>query len=165
MLQEGNKSGGNRDNLLGRYVHILHVLGRTCGIVTLVTAGNMLNGKGSILLKVGRNLSNIIFILIHSRQIINLVSCLSIYNLPVRSFQESVLVNTSIDCKRNNQTNVWSFRSFDRTHATVVSVVNVTNLNTCTVTRKSTRSQGVQTALVGQLSQGINLIHELRKLT
>src|SRR5699024_4618789 len=43
----------------------------------------------------------------------------------------------------------------------VVGVVHVTDFNAGTVTRKTARAQGRKTALVGQLGQGVVLVHEL----
>ncbi len=59
-------------------------------------------------------------------------------NFTVRSFHKSVFIDTCIGCKRVDQTDVWTFRCFDRTHSSIVRIVNVSNLETCTVSGKTT---------------------------
>ena len=56
-----------------------------------------------------------------------------------------------------------TFRGLDGAHTAVVGVVNVTDLETGAVTGQTAGAQGGQTALVGQLGQGVVLVHELRQ--
>ena len=50
------------------------------------------------------------------------------------------------------------------THTAVVGVVYVAHLESGAVTGQTARAQGRQTALMGQLCQGVGLVHELGQL-
>ena len=115
----------------------------------------------TIFLHTRNKLTNIIFIFVHSRKIFNFFCCLSIYNLTIWSFKESIIINLCKHWKRNNQTNIWTFRSFNRTHSSIMRIVYVSNFKTCTVTRKTTSTQSRKTTLMCKFRQRVNLIHEL----
>ena len=61
-------------------------------------------------------------------------------------------------------TDVRAFRRLDRAKTSVVRVVHVAHLETGAVTRQTARTQGRETALVRDLGQRVDLVHELRKL-
>ena len=54
-------------------------------------------------------------------------------DLAVRSLDKAVLVDLRIGCQRVDQTDVRSFRSLDGAHASIVRIVNVSDLEACTV--------------------------------
>ena len=58
----------------------------------------------------------------------------SIFNFTIRSFDESHLVHLCMNTKGRDQTDVWTFRSFNGTKTTIVRIVNVTNFKACTFT-------------------------------
>ena len=87
----------------------------------------------------------------------------AIGHLTVRSLDESELVDSGVDAERRDQTDVRAFRALNRAEASVVSVVNVTNLETGTLTRQTARTQSRQTTLVSDLCQRVGLVHELRQ--
>ena len=66
-------------------------------------------------------------------------------------------------CKVGDQTDVRTFRGLDRAHSSVVGVVNVTNLESGTVSGKTARAKCGKTSLVSKLSKRVVLIHELRQ--
>ena len=82
----------------------------------------------------------------------------------IRCLNESILVNTSIGCQRVDQTDVGSFRSLNRAHTSIMGVVDISNLESGTITGQTTRSKCRQTSLMSQLAQRVVLIHELRQL-
>ena len=93
-------------------------------------------------------------------------TCLSIYlialvNLTIRSLYKSKFVDFCIYTKRTDQTDIRTFRRFDRTKAPVVGIVNVANLETGTLTAQTARTQGRKTTLVRNFSKRIGLVHEL----
>ena len=59
----------------------------------------------------------------------------------VRSLDKAKLVNLSIDTERGDKTDVRSFRSLNGAKTTIVSVVDVTYLETCTLTRQTARTE------------------------
>ena len=82
----------------------------------------------------------------------------------VRRLDEAVLVHPCIGCQGVDQTDVRTFRRLDGTHTTVMCIVYVTYLESGTVPGQTARSQGGQTALMGQLCQRVILVHELGQL-
>ena len=82
----------------------------------------------------------------------------------VRRLNEAVLVHPCIGCQGVDQTDVRTFRRLDGTHTTVVGIVYVTHLESGTVPGQTARSQGGETALMGQLCQRVVLVHELGQL-
>src|SRR5699024_9596093 len=99
-------------------------------------------------------------------QIVDLVGnfmSLSVHH-SVRGFDESVLIDDSVSGKRTDQSDVRTFRSFYRTHSSVVGLVYITHFKSGSLSGKSSRSQRGKSSLVCQLRQRIVLVHELRKL-
>ena len=84
--------------------------------------------------------------------------------LTVRSLYESILVNPCISSKRVNQTDVRTFRGLNRAHSSVMGIVDISYLESCTVSWQTSRSKCWQTSLVGQLTKRVVLIHELWQL-
>ena len=83
--------------------------------------------------------------------------------LAIRCLDEAEVVDCSVNAKRRNKTDVRTLRALNRTETTVVGIVNVTHLETCTLTRQTARTKSRETALVCDLSQRVGLIHELRQ--
>ena len=54
--------------------------------------------------------------------------------LTVRCSYKTMIIDLSITCQVVDQTDVLSFRSFNRTNSSVVSEVNITNLKGSSVT-------------------------------
>ena len=65
-----------------------------------------------------------------------------ILNLAVRSGDEAKLIDSGIHTERRDKTDVRTLRALDRTQTTVVCIVNVSNLETCALTRKTARAKG-----------------------
>src|SRR5690606_15526820 len=128
------------------------------------TAGNQIVSKGTVFGQLGVSLSDDVIAFFNSRQVIDLFTDLAVNNLAVRRFQETVLVQTSVQRHGVDQTNVWTFRRFNRAHATVVGWVHVAHLKARTFTSQTTRAQCRNTTLVRDLGQRVGLIHKLRQL-
>ena len=89
------------------------------------------------------------------------VLVVGLLHLAVRSFHEAVLVDLGVRCQIGDQTDVGAFRSLDGAHTAIVAVVDVADFEACAVTAQTAGAQSRQTALVGQLRQGVVLVHEL----
>ena len=142
------------------------MLGLENGEVSLVTHLNTLVYKGSVRInrsvRLGDYLLFLFFCAKENRGTFKLHA--SVLYLAVGSFNEAHGVDLGIDAKRRNQTDVWSFRRFNRAKASVVGVVYVTHLKSGTLTAKTARPEGRQATLVRDLGQWIRLIHELAEL-
>ena len=85
-------------------------------------------------------------------------------DLAIRRLDKSVLIDAGIGSQRVDQTDVRTFRSLDRAHTSVVRVVDISNLESGTVSGQTARAEGGQTSLMCQLAERVVLIHELREL-
>src|SRR5690606_35096293 len=85
-------------------------------------------------------------------------------DLAVRRFEEAVLVQSSVQRHRVDQTDVRAFRRFDRAHTTVVRGMHVTHFEAGTFAGQTARAKCRHAALVGDFRQRIGLVHELRQL-
>ncbi|CRH88225.1 Uncharacterised protein [Chlamydia trachomatis] len=121
MLQERNHSGTHRAHLACRNVHIAYITWMNERRLTARQAHkHLFFSEIAILVDRGISLSNVKAILIRSVEVVNLICDAPVDNLAVWSLNKSVGIYTSIACKGANQTDVWTFRSFDRAHTPIV---------------------------------------------
>ena len=80
---------------------------------------------------------------------------------PEGGLDEAVLIDPCIGGQIGDQADVGAFRRLDGAHTAIVAVMHVTDLHVGTLTGQAAGSQSGQTPLVGQLRQGVGLIHEL----
>ena len=85
-------------------------------------------------------------------------------NLSVRRFYETILIDSRIRSQRVNQTDVRTFRGLNRTHSSVMGVVDISYLESGSVSGQTARSKCGKTSLMCQLTQRVVLIHELGQL-
>ncbi|CAB4771802.1 unannotated protein [freshwater metagenome] len=103
-------------------------------------------------------------VLVVGREVNDVVRDDALNNWSVRGLDESETVDTCKGCEVTDKTNVWSFWGLDRAHTSVVRGVHVSNLETSTLTAKTTGSKGRETALVGEPCKWVRLVHELAEL-
>ena len=89
---------------------------------------------------------------------------IGLVDLTIRSLYETIFINSCITCKRVDQTDVRTFGCLDRTHSSIMRVMYISNLESGTISGQTAGAQCRQTSLVGQLTQRVILIHELRQL-
>ena len=164
MLQEWNQTCWNRCNLLWRNIHIVNLWRWNNWIISILTALNHVADKCTIFCQRSITLTDDLSLLILSCQVNNIIIVhinLAIVHLTVRSYDKAEVIDLCIHTEWRNQTDVWTFRTLNRTKTTIVSIVYVSNLETSTLTRQTTRTKGRKTTLVGYLSQWVSLVHEL----
>ena len=110
-------------------------------------------GHGLVLLSLGREVDG---------RLVELH--LTIDDTLVGGLDETKLINLGIDAKRGDKTDVGTFRSLDGAEAAVVGIVDVADLEACTLARQTAGAESRDTALVGELGQGVGLVHELAQL-
>src|SRR5690625_5357433 len=66
--------------------------------------------------------------------------------------------------ERSDQTDIRSFRSFNRAESSIVRIVHVSNLESCPFPCQTTRTQCRHPAFVGDLGSRVRLVHKLRQL-
>ncbi len=166
VFKEGNKAGRYRYELFRVDVHVIYF---ACGIFLYIFAATARNagvneaavfGKGFV------SLSYDVLIFFVRRKIIDVVGYYagSFINFTVRSFDKSVFVDFRVGRQGSDKTDVLTFRSFDRTHSSVMGVVNVTNFEAGSFSVKSARSECGKFTLVSKFRNGVRLIHKLGQL-
>ena len=161
MLKKWDQCRCGADNLYGRNIHKIDVFSRHNRIVTLCPGLNRLNRNSFVLIKRNTDWYGNLVFLILSRKHQDGIGHLTFINNAIRSLYKPFIINLGIHRQRRDQPDIRTFRSFDRAKPSVVSIVNVTNLKTCTFAGKTTRSKGRNPSFVGHFSQRIGLIHEL----
>ena len=137
VLKEWDESGSDGSDLVGGYVTESNFCRQDLGEVGTLTNDNALIEELAMLVHAGSRLSNVFALLCLGRQPLNaFVGEIdnAILNLAVWSLNESEVIDLGIDAHRGDKTDVRTFWRLDRTQTTIVGVVNVTNLETCTLT-------------------------------
>ena len=163
VLEEGDHGGGHRHHHLGGDVHIVHpVLIHGDGLVA-VAAGDPFVDQTALLVHRLGGLGDDILVLHIGGHIGDLVGEPAglLVHLPVGGLDEAVLVDPGVGGQIGDQADVGTFGGLDGAQPAVVGVVNVTDVEGGPVPAQTAGAQSGQTALVGQLGQGVGLVHEL----
>src|SRR6476646_1345451 len=97
-------------------------------------------------------------------QIIDLIRDATLLHLAVRRFDETEFVDPRERAHRADETDVWTFRRFDRANPAVVRRMNVADFEPRAITRETAWPEGRETPLMREFRERVRLIHELRKL-
>ena len=156
VLQERNGCGSDGEHHLRGDVHVIKhgLLIFLCLIQ--ITTGYGITDEMSFLIQRLIRLCYMVIILFVCGHVDNFVCDTRILrigfiDLTVRSLNKSVLVDSCIACQRVDQTDVRSLRRLDRAHSSIVGVMYISHLESCTVSGQTARSQCGKTSLVCQL--------------
>ena len=164
MFKEGNQRCSDRSNLLRSNVHQLYFRRFYNRIIGILTRLNLITDKCTVIIQRSITLCYDLSFFFLSRQVNESILrqiYLSVIYLTVRSFNKAEIINLSKHTKWRNQTDIRTFRCFNRTKASVVCIVNVTNLKSGTFTRQTTRTKSRHTTFVSDFSQRVCLVHKL----
>ena len=165
VLEEWNQTGSNGNELLGRNVHVIHIRGQGFDeLATFFTGGDSFGLENPLLVDRVVSLGDEEILLLVGREILDLIGDLRIHHPAVWGFNETELVDPGIGAHRVDETDVRTFRSFDRADPAIVGRMHVADFEAGAVAVETTWSKSRQTALVGELGERIGLVHELRKL-
>ena len=93
-------------------------------------------------------LSNDMIVFFIRRHIFDIICDFSVNDLTIRRLNEAVLIDLCIGCKVRDQTDVRTFRCFNRTDSSIVGVVNITHFESGTLTCETARTKRRDTTLV-----------------
>ena len=166
VFKERNQRGRNRGNLLRSHVNQLYFGGRNDRIVRILAAFHLVADKRAVVVQRSISLTDDLAFLFFGSQV-NDVFILqvddSILHLAVGRLDKAKVINLRINTKRGDKTDIRAFGRLNRAKAAIVSIVNVTDLETGTLARQTARTQRRETALVGHFGQRVRLVHELRQ--
>ncbi len=99
VFKERNKCCSNRNQLLRRNIHQIHVFTRSHHHFTGMTADDEFVNETAMLIQLNVCLSNRVLRFFHGREVDNVVRYLAIDNLTVRAFDKAVLVDAGKSCE------------------------------------------------------------------
>ena len=148
----------------GVFGHVVNLVAAEQAGFAFATAGNQIFYKVAFVIQVGVRLSDNVVAFFDSRQVMNFVSNNTVGHFTIRGLKETVFVRLCVHGQGVDQTDVWTFRRFDWTYATVVSRVYVSNFKACAFTGQTAWAECGDTTFVCDLRQRVVLVHELRQL-
>ena len=165
VLKEGDEGRSNRDKLVRRDIHQGDLGGRQEGWLTVRTAGDaVVVEEGAIGLELGGSLGDVVLLFVERGEPLDRLTGRAIGNTTVGRLDEAVLVDAGEGRERGDKTDVRSFRRLNRADTTVVGRVNVADLEASALAGQTAGPEGRKATLVGNLRQGVGLVHELREL-
>src|ERR1700674_1279622 len=93
-----------------------------------------------------------------------LLGKMSLLDHAVRRFDKPEFVDPRERAHRADETDVRTFRRFDRTNAAVMRRMHVADFESGAIAAQPAGPEGREPALVRQLRERIRLVHELREL-
>ncbi len=164
VLEERDQRCRDRDELRGRNVHQRHFFAIDDFVFTVDTANHVVDGDLRSRDEVTTRRSDVVTRLFESGGVRDFRRNRARIDFAIRSFDEAVVVDTSVSRERRDETDVRSFRRFDRADTAVMGRVNVADFEACAVTSQTTGSERRETTFVRDLGERVRLIHELRQL-
>ena len=164
MFQERNQGGGAGNDLRRSDVHVLDAFGRGENRFAVFTGGHEFLRQTAVFIHVGVGLRDDVAAFLNGGKVTDFLRGDAVDHLAVRRFEEAVLVETGVQGERVDQTDVRTFRRFNRADAAVVGRVHVADFEAGAFTRQTARAESGNTALVRDFRERVRLVHELREL-
>src|SRR3569833_2848523 len=165
VLEERDHRRRDRHHLARRDVDVVHVGRRAeLDLAALPADQDAVLGEVAVVVDRRVGLGDDVPVLLVRGEVVALVGAPAVDDLAVRRLDEAERVDPAVGAQRADQADVRAFRRLDRAHAAVVRRVDVTDLHAGALTGQTARTQRVQAALVGQASERVGLVHELRQL-
>ena len=164
VFEERNQGGRNRHKLLGRYVDQIHGFGRVEHEFPGFPCGNQIIHKAPFIVQLRVGLRHGVTHFFGRGHIDHVVGDLAVHNLAIRGLDEAILVDPREGREAVDQTNVLTFRRFNRAHPAIMGRVNVAHFKARAFACQTARPKGRKTALVRDFRQRVGLVHELRQL-
>ena len=145
VLQKRNQCRSYREHHLRRYIHVIEhgLIVFLCLIQ--ITSGNGISYEMSFFIQFFVCLCYMVIIFLIRCHINNFICnprilWIGFIYFTVWSLYETILVDSSIACQRVDKTDIRSFRRLNRAHSSVMGIMNVSNLESGTVSGQTTRS-------------------------
>ena len=164
VLQKGNQASGDRHQLFGRDVHVIHSRRFNVDEIAFATAGHAVGEEVAPVVDLRVGLRDDKRLLAVGGEVFEVSRHSAFLHLAVRRFNETKVVDARERGQRRDQADVRPFRRFDRANASVVGRMHVAHLEPGAVAGQAARPQRGEAPLVRQFGQRIDLVHELRKL-
>src|SRR5208282_2285908 len=164
VFKKRDQGRGHRDELVGRHVHVLDVLGADHGGLTADARGDEVGGEAAVRVELRVGLRDHLVFLVEGGQIDDSIGDAIVFDFAVRRLDKAVFVDARVGRERRDKSDIGAFGRFNRADAAVMGRVNVADLESGALAGQTARSKRGQPALVRDLAERIGLIHELRQL-
>src|SRR5207244_13359942 len=111
----------------------------------------------------GVRLLHRVLLLLRRREPADLPRHAAVLHHAVRRLDETEIVDARVARQARDEPDVRAFRRLDRAHAAVLAVVHVAHLKARTLAREAARPEGREAAYVGELGEGVRMVHEPRQ--
>src|SRR5690606_14941265 len=133
VFQERNQGSSNGHHLTRGHIHQIDVVCGGYSEFVFMTHWHQIFYQHAVFIDFRVCLSDDVLTFLDCREIDNIIQHLTILDPTIGAFQEAVIVGTRKTCQRVDQTDVRTFRCFDRAHAAVMGGMNVTHFKTGTL--------------------------------
>ncbi len=164
VFEERDERGRNRNQLFRAHVDKINRIGGRQCVVAGFPGADQIVVELAVFIEVRVGLRHGVTHFFGRRHVVNFVSHLTFLHHTIRRFDKAVFVHTGKGRQRVDQTNVWPFRRFNRTHAAIVRWVNVANLKARTFTGQTAWAKRRKATFVRHFGERVGLVHELRQL-
>ena len=162
MLEEGDECCGHADCLLRADVNELNFRGFGCDeFATLADENKILIDLARLADRFAWSQNALDFFV--CAQTNGLTGRLAGRDLSIRSEQESVIVDFSINTQAGDESDVRAFGRFNRADSAVMGNVDVAHFEACTLAIQSAWSQRRKASLVNEHGKRVGLINDLRQ--
>ena len=154
MLKERNQSSRNTHHLLGADVHVRDIGGARADELTFVANNQavILTGNFAVLdIGIRRSNENLLGRFLIGSQLNHIIGEQTVLDKSVRRSEEPVLIHTRVNRKVGNKSDVRTFGGFNRTNTSVVGDVNISHIETGTLTIQAAWPEGREAPFVRQL--------------
>ena len=164
VFKERNERRGDGNKLLRRHVHEVNFRRLHVNEFAALTANDTLVGEQTFVVHHRIRLRHDELFFAVGSQVFNFFRDATVLDFAIRRFKETEFVDARKCRERRDQTDVRSFRRFNRTNTSIVRRMNVADFKSSAITRQTPWPKRRQAAFMGQFGERINLIHELRQL-
>ena len=164
VLEERDQRRGDRDDLLGRDVHVVDILGVDLVGLAAAPAHEHRRDELAVLGDLRVGLRDDVALFLGGVEVDDLVARLALDHLAVGRLDEAVLRHGGVARERADQADVRALRGLDRAHAPVMGGVDVAHLDRRALAREAARAERREAAAVGEPGERVRLVHELREL-
>ena len=164
VLEKRDHRRGDGDQLLGRDVHQLDLFAVHEHELAVLAGIDQLVDEGAVVVERGVGLGDGVPFLLESREVADLGGNLAVLDQPVGGLDEAVFVDPRVGGEGGDQADVRTLRGLDRADPAVVGRMYVAHLEAGTLAGQTTRSEGREAPLVGNLGERVGLVHELGEL-
>ena len=140
FLDERHHRSSNTKNFFVSSIHVSNIGGWNLSWSKGFTSRNIFVNKAAIFVELCASICNNHVFFGGSINVNNFVSNFAVFYDTIRSFNETILIDTGVSCEVEHETHVGAFWCLNGTDAAIVSWVSITHIKASAFTRKTART-------------------------